>query len=489
MHYQEQYDNAFWDGQQMVFGDGDGTYFNDFTISVDVIGHELAHGVTQYTAGLTYVTQSGALNESLSDCFGSMVKQQVLGQDAADADWLIGEGLFTENVNGVALRSMKAPGTADDPVVGKDPQPADMDGYVKLPADSQHDNGGVHTNSGIPNRAFYLAATGIGGTSWQGAGLVWYDVVTGSKVTKDIDFAGFAALTVEAAESRFGAGSREAKAVQDAWQTVKVTKAAAKKTTKKATKRPRRSTGPAVRTPGPDDSRSAAGPWQHRPGPSRAVNGRRWVLKRRTTPRDSAVNDRDGGNGRYACRLPTSGTCGARTSAPPSTWVAESVVTSTPSRRARWGRPQPGLGPAREMGHPVMTVDEFMASDEATEGHFQSLLFAHVIAAPRTDDARHSHDVPAVRPAGRFGDVRQSPGAWLRLRRHACGSARFEELNALARDVGLEPSRSWSFPFPARSAKRSSTASSASWRRFPADRLGQSLPQLLPGRAASPSRS
>jgi Zn-dependent metalloprotease len=238
VHYQEQYDNAFWDGQQMVFGDGDGTYFNDFTISVDVIGHELAHGVTQYTAGLTYVTQSGALNESLSDCFGSMVKQQVLGQDAADADWLIGEGLFTENVNGVALRSMKAPGTAyDDPVVGKDPQPADMDGYLKLPADSQHDNGGVHTNSGIPNRAFYLAATGIGGTSWQGAGLVWYDVVTGSKVTKDIDFAGFAALTVEAAESRFGAGSREAKAVQDAWRTVKVTRGATKRTAKKATKK------------------------------------------------------------------------------------------------------------------------------------------------------------------------------------------------------------------------------------------------------------
>jgi Zn-dependent metalloprotease len=133
---------------------------------------------------------------------------------------------------------MKAPGTAyDDPVVGKDPQPADMDGYLKLPADSQHDNGGVHTNSGIPNRAFYLAATGIGGTSWQGAGLVWYDVVTGSKVTKDIDFAGFAALTVEAAESRFGAGSREAKAVQDAWRTVKVTRGATKRTAKKATKK------------------------------------------------------------------------------------------------------------------------------------------------------------------------------------------------------------------------------------------------------------
>ena len=236
VHYQERYDNAFWDGQQMVFGDGDGTYFNDFTSSVDVIGHELAHGVTQYTAGLTYVTQSGALNESLSDCFGSMVKQQSLGQDAADADWLIGAGLFTAKVNGVALRSMKAPGTAyDDPVLGKDPQPADMDGYVTLPADAQHDNGGVHTNSGIPNRAFYLAATSIGGTSWEGAGLVWYDVVTGSAITKDIDFAGFAALTVDAAAARFGTSSTEAKAVRDAWQTVKVLTATAKKTGAKKT--------------------------------------------------------------------------------------------------------------------------------------------------------------------------------------------------------------------------------------------------------------
>jgi Zn-dependent metalloprotease len=110
-----------------------------------------------------------------------------------------------------------------------------MDGYVKLPADSQHDNGGVHTNSGIPNRAFYLAATSIGGKSWEAAGLVWYDVVTGSTITKDIDFAGFAALTVEAAEARFGAGSSEAAAVRDAWQTVKVIKAAAKKTTSKKT--------------------------------------------------------------------------------------------------------------------------------------------------------------------------------------------------------------------------------------------------------------
>jgi Zn-dependent metalloprotease len=223
VHYDVEYDNAFWDGEQLVFGDGDGKYFTGFTPSVDVIGHELTHGMTQFTAGLTYVAQPGALNESVSDCFGSLVKQSVLDQTAAEADWLIGAGLFTEAVKGDALRSMKAPGTAyDDPVLGKDPQPADMDGYVDLPHDSSHDNGGVHTNSGIPNRAFYLAATGIGGRASEGAGQVWYDVLTDTEIAKDVDFAGFAGLTVTAAERRFGPASAETTAVRDAWVTVKV---------------------------------------------------------------------------------------------------------------------------------------------------------------------------------------------------------------------------------------------------------------------------
>ena len=131
VHYGRDYDNAFWDGARMVFGDGDGSVFERFTVAVDVIGHELTHGVTEKTAGLVYQGQSGALNESLSDVFGSLVKQRVLGQDAAGADWLIGAGLFRPGVKGVALRSMKAPGTAyDDPVLGRDPQPATMAGYV-----------------------------------------------------------------------------------------------------------------------------------------------------------------------------------------------------------------------------------------------------------------------------------------------------------------------------------------------------------------------
>jgi Zn-dependent metalloprotease len=219
VHYGQDYDNAYWDGSRMVFGDGDGEVFNRFTIAVDVIGHELAHGVTQYTADLTYQGHSGALNESVSDVFGSLVAQYAAGQRAEQASWLIGEGLFTDAVHGVALRSMKAPGTAyDDPVLGKDPQPATMAGYVE----TTDDQGGVHTNSGIPNHAFFLAATAIGGNAWEGAGAVWWDALTSDAVTASIDFAGFAAVTVDAARSRFGDGSAQHSAVQQAWRTVGV---------------------------------------------------------------------------------------------------------------------------------------------------------------------------------------------------------------------------------------------------------------------------
>ena len=174
VHYDAGYDNAFWNGSAMVFGDGDGELFNRFTISVDVIGHELTHGVTENEAQLVYMYQSGALNESISDVFGSLVKQFKLQQTVDQADWLIGQGLLTAKVQGVALRSMKEPGTAyDDPTLGKDPQPKDMQHFVR----TTQDNGGVHINSGIPNRAFYLAASKIGGYAWEKAGKIWYDTL------------------------------------------------------------------------------------------------------------------------------------------------------------------------------------------------------------------------------------------------------------------------------------------------------------------------
>ncbi|MHC3473304.1 M4 family metallopeptidase [Streptomyces sp. 7R007] len=218
VHYGENYDNAFWDGTQMVFGDGDNEIFVDFTIPVDVIGHELTHGVTQHTANLTYFGQPGALNESVSDVFGSLIKQYLLGQTAAEADWLIGAGLLAPRVTGKALRSMKEPGTAyDDDVLGKDPQPATMDDFVR----TGRDNGGVHINSGIPNHAFYLVATALGGHAWEKAGQIWYDVLTGGQLKKDALFADFAKLTVAAAKARYSEGE-ELQAVLKAWEQVGV---------------------------------------------------------------------------------------------------------------------------------------------------------------------------------------------------------------------------------------------------------------------------
>jgi len=219
VHYQKDYDNAFWNGSQMVYGDGDGDLFNRFTIAIDVIGHELTHGVTQYEAKLVYSFQPGALNESMSDVFGSLVKQYSLNQSADQADWLIGEGLLTSNVNGVALRSMKAPGTAyDDPVLGKDPQPGHMKDYVTTISD----NGGVHINSGIPNHAFYIVATELGGYAWEKAGQIWY-ITLRDKLSSSSQFQDCANLTYQTAEELFGAGSLEQQAVKKGWAEVGIT--------------------------------------------------------------------------------------------------------------------------------------------------------------------------------------------------------------------------------------------------------------------------
>ncbi len=219
VHYGKQYDNAFWDGERMVFGDGDGEVFNRFTISPSVIGHELAHGVTQFTANLEYRGQPGALNESISDVFGALVEQHSAGQSTARASWLIGEGLFTDQVEGVALRSMKAPGTAyDDDVLGKDPQPATMAGYIE----TDDDNGGVHLNSGIPNRAFYLVADALGGNAWETPGRIWYDTLTGTALHQKSNFAAFAAATADTAARLYGTGGAAHAAVLRAWTTVGV---------------------------------------------------------------------------------------------------------------------------------------------------------------------------------------------------------------------------------------------------------------------------
>jgi Zn-dependent metalloprotease len=218
VHYSKKYDNAFWNGNQMVYGDGDGKVFNRFTKAIDVIGHELTHGVTQYTAKLEYQDQSGALNEHISDVFGSIVKQYSLKQNVQQADWLIGQGLFTPQIRGVALRSMKAPGTAyDDPLIGKDPQPATMQDYNGTTAD----NGGVHINSGIPNHAFYLVAIDIGGYSWEKAGKIWYKTL--DLLNDKSNFEDMATRTFEAAGILFGKGNLEQESVRKGWDGVGVT--------------------------------------------------------------------------------------------------------------------------------------------------------------------------------------------------------------------------------------------------------------------------
>ncbi|HEY4025792.1 MAG TPA: M4 family metallopeptidase [Candidatus Dormibacteraeota bacterium] len=214
VHFGRRYDNAFWDGARMMFGDGSGTLFTGFTSALEVIGHELTHGVTQSTLNLLYTGQSGALNESISDVFGSLVKQYKLGQTADQASWLIGDGILGPGMHGVALRSMKAPGTAFD----GDEQPASMSAYVNTTSD----NGGVHTNSGIPNRAFYLVATGIGGHAWERAGRIWYQVMVSRAVPPDSQFTTFAQATLAAASSLYGPASVEAKAVAEAWAEVGV---------------------------------------------------------------------------------------------------------------------------------------------------------------------------------------------------------------------------------------------------------------------------
>ena len=150
------FDNAFWDGTRMVFGNGDNVIFKDLTSDLDVPGHELTHGVTQYTAGLNYTPdQTGALNESFSDMMGSAIDAWANNRDADTHNWLIGEDIMADDLYGEALRNMAEPGTAyDDPILGRDPQPRDMSGYF-APADP-------HLMSGITNRWFYLICKEIG---------------------------------------------------------------------------------------------------------------------------------------------------------------------------------------------------------------------------------------------------------------------------------------------------------------------------------------
>jgi Thermolysin metallopeptidase, alpha-helical domain/Thermolysin metallopeptidase, catalytic domain len=165
VHYGREYANAFFNGNYLVFGEGDGAVFGDFTKALDIMAHEFGHALVSLGPGLVYSGESGALNEHLADVFGACVQQWVK-QD--QHDWRIGEEILVDGAS--AVRHMLHPGTAyDNDVLGRDPQPGHMNQYKKIRAD----NGGVHINSGIPNRAFALLCEKTGEPSWGRPLAMW----------------------------------------------------------------------------------------------------------------------------------------------------------------------------------------------------------------------------------------------------------------------------------------------------------------------------
>lgn len=215
VHVGRRYNNAFWNGEQMAYGDGDGQIFIRFTKSLDVVGHELTHGVISHTADLEYRDEPGALNEHFADVFGSLVKQWNKKQTAAKADWLIGPDIMGPGTTATSLRTFKAElAYENDPLLGTDPQPKRLaDKYV-----GSSDSGGVHINSGIPNHAFYLVARALGGVAWERAGQIWYKTLRALHQTSD--FAEMVAMSAQSAGALYGAGSAEEKAVAKAWKDV-----------------------------------------------------------------------------------------------------------------------------------------------------------------------------------------------------------------------------------------------------------------------------
>jgi len=211
IHFSIKYNNAFWNGTQMVYGDGDGNIFLDFTKAPDVIGHELTHGVTQYSAGLNYTNEPGGLNESISDVFGSMFRQWQANQDVTKADWLIGKEIMGPGALAkgfTCLRDMSNPAAKHCLA----PQPTNYSQY-KPGMDP-------HYSSGIPNFAFYKAATAIGGKSWDKTGKIWYMALTGFPPKPSMTMTFFAGRTRTLAKSLFSNDPKIATAVDKAWKAV-----------------------------------------------------------------------------------------------------------------------------------------------------------------------------------------------------------------------------------------------------------------------------
>lgn len=211
IHFSVKYNNAFWNGNQMTYGDGDGNIFIDFTKANDVIGHELTHGVTQFSAHLAYANEAGGLNESVSDVFGSMFRQWRKNQNVNQAEWLIGKEIMGPGAIArgyTCLRDMANPAAAHC----LSPQPTHYSQY-KTGMDP-------HDSSGIPNFAFYKAAKAIGGNSWEKAGKVWYAALTGFTPQPNLKMKPFANRTRKLAKSLFSGDPAVFDAIDKAWTAV-----------------------------------------------------------------------------------------------------------------------------------------------------------------------------------------------------------------------------------------------------------------------------
>ena len=225
-HYNKNYNNAFWNGTYTVYGDGDGITFRELSGGLDVVSHEHTHGITDCTSNLTYQDESGALNESFSDILGNSAEFYAAanGRDAAAADWWIGEDVYVPADAVPGFRNMSDP--AED---------ADPDHYSERYTGTD-DNGGVHSNSGIPNHAYYLLVNG-GSNAGEARG----HGHTGPAVTgigladaEKIFFRAFIGLPMNAsmcqarkateaqAASLFGTGSQQHASTQTAWDAVGV---------------------------------------------------------------------------------------------------------------------------------------------------------------------------------------------------------------------------------------------------------------------------
>jgi Zn-dependent metalloprotease len=211
IHYGHKFNNAMWDGTQMLYGDGDGKLFIDFTNGNDVIGHELTHGVTQHTLQLDYSDDAGGLNESLSDCFGSMFRQWEANQDVKHADWLIGSDIMGATAKKRGFKSLRNMANPADPHCLA-PQPTH---YSQLTPGMD-----PHYTSGPPNLAFCVACKAAGGKSWESVGQVWYAALTTSGAHPAMKMGDFANRTRQVAHQKFPGEASVAAAIDKGWKQV-----------------------------------------------------------------------------------------------------------------------------------------------------------------------------------------------------------------------------------------------------------------------------